>query len=131
MTQDAAAQKKLQIIRDELSGVQQLFNQGLERKSRLLQLQREQEDIIGNRGQFAARIAQAQATISESEVNILTLKSDNANEVVQQLRETEEKVHGLEEQLQAASDVLKRVEVRAPEDDIVTLISGCILRVAS
>jgi HlyD family secretion protein len=118
--QDAAAQNKLAIIHEELSGVQQLFDKGLERKSRLLQLQREQEDITGNRGQFAARIAQAQATISESEVNILTLKSDSANEVVQQLRDTEEKVHGFEEQLQAASDVLDRVEVRAPEAGIVT-----------
>ena len=77
--QDAAAQKKLAIIREELDGVRQLFDKGLERKSRLLQLEREQEDITGNRGQFAARIAQAQATISESEVNILTLRSDSAN----------------------------------------------------
>ena len=118
--QDGAAQKKLALIHDELSGVQQLFDKGLERKSRLLQLEREQEDILGNRGQFAARMAQAQATISESEVNILTLKSDSANEVVQQLRDTEEKIHGFEEQLQAASDVLERVEVRAPEAGIVT-----------
>lgn len=118
--QDAAAQKKLAIIHEELSGVQQLFDKGLERKSRLLQLEREQEDITGNRGELAARIAQSQATISESEVNILTLRSDSANEVAQQLRETEEKIHGLEEQLQAASDVLNRSEIRAPEAGVVT-----------
>lgn len=118
--QDAAAQKKLAIIRDELDGVRQLFDKGLERKSRLLQLEREREDITGNRGQFTARIAQAQATISESEVNILTLRSDSANEVAQQLRDTEEKIHGFEEQLQAARDVLERVEVRAPEAGVVT-----------
>jgi HlyD family secretion protein len=118
--QDSAAQKKLAIIREELGGVRQLFDKGLERKSRLLQLEREQEDITGNRGELAARVAQAQATISESEVNILTLRSDSANEVAQQLRETEEKIHGFEEQLNAASDVLQRVDVRAPEAGIVT-----------
>lgn len=118
--QDTAAQKKLALVGDELDGVRQLVGKGLERKSRLLQLEREQEDITGNRGQFSARIAQAQATISESEVNILTLRSDSANETVQQLRDTEEKIHSFEEQLQAAADVLARIEVRAPEAGVVT-----------
>jgi HlyD family secretion protein len=119
-SQDSAAVKKLALINDELNGVRQLVDKGLERKPHLLQLEREEQDIAGNRGQYVARIAQAQATISESEVNILTLRSDSANEVVQQLRDTEEKLHGLQEQLQAATDVLARIEVRAPEAGVVT-----------
>ncbi len=118
--QDAAAAKRAAIIVEELRGVNLLVSQGLERKTRLLQLEREQADIEGGRGQYAAQIARAQQMIAESQVNIATLKNDNANEVAQQLRETEEKVAQLEEQRQAAADVLERVEVRAPESGIIT-----------
>ena len=118
--QDAAAAKRASIINEEMRGVHLLLSQGLERKTRLLQLEREQAEIEGGRGQYAAQVARAQQVIAESEVNIATLKNDNANEVAQQLRETEEKVAQLEEQRQAAADVLERVEIRAPEDGIVT-----------
>ena len=85
-----------------------------------MQLERDQAEIQGNRGQLAAQIARAQQTIAEAEVNILTLQHNSANEGAQQLSETEQKVHELREQLQAAADVLARIEVRAPEAGTVT-----------
>jgi HlyD family secretion protein len=118
--QDVATKSKLDLIAAEIEDVRKLLTKGLERKSRLLELQREQADIEGTRGQLAAQIARAQQTIAEGEVNILTLQHDTASEVAQQLRETEEKIHELQEQRQAAADVLSRIEVRAPEAGIVT-----------
>ena len=118
--QDAAAQTKLGLITREIGDVRWLLVKGLERRSHLLQLERDRADIEGNRGQLVAQVARAQQTIAEAEVNILTLQHDHANEVVQQLRETEAKVHELQEQLQAAADVLSRIEVRAPEGGVVT-----------
>ena len=118
--QDVAAQKRLSLISQEIGDVKKLLQLGLERKARLLQLERDQAEIQGNRGQLAAQIARAQQTIAEAEVNILTLQHDSANEGAQQLSETEQKVHELREQLQAAADVLARIEVRAPEAGTVT-----------
>jgi len=118
--QDAAAQTRLGLIAQELIDVKKLLALGLERKARLLQLQRDQAEIQGNRGQLAAQIARAQQTMAEANVNILTVQNDSANEVALQLRETEQKVHELQEQLQAAADVLSRIEVRAPEAGVVT-----------
>lgn len=118
--QDEAARKRLALIEEELNDVRTLLAKGLERKTHLLQLESEQADISGNRGHLAAQIARAQQVIAESQVNIATLRNDSANDVAQQLRDTEEKVSQLEEQRQAAADVLARVEVRAPENGIVT-----------
>jgi HlyD family secretion protein len=118
--QDAAAQTKLNLIAVEIADSRKLLASGLERKSHLLQLERDQAEIRGNRGQLSAQIARSQQTMAEAEVNILTLRHDSASEVAQQLRETEEKVHELREQLQAAADVLSRIEVRAPEAGVVT-----------
>ena len=118
--QDTAAQTRLNLVAVEISDSRKLLASGLDRKSHLLQLQRDQAEIQGNRGQLSAQIARAQQTIAEAEVDILTLQHDSAAEVAQQLRETEEKVHELREQLQAAADVLSRIEVRAPEAGVVT-----------
>jgi HlyD family secretion protein len=118
--QDTAAQTKLRLIGVEIADSRKLLAAGLERKSHLSQLERDQAEIQGNRGQLAAQIARAQQTMAEADVNILTLQHDQASEVAQQLRETEEKVHELQEQLQAAKDVLSRIEVRAPEAGVVT-----------
>jgi len=118
--QDEAARTRAGLIQQELLGVRELYNKGLERKAHLLQLEAQAAEITGNRGQLAAEIARAQQTIAEAEVDILTLRNDAANEVAQQLRDTEEKVAELEEQRQAAADVLSRVEIRAPESGVVT-----------
>jgi HlyD family secretion protein len=118
--QEKATVERIALITEEIRGVKQLADKGLERKPRLLQLQRELAEIQGRRGELAALIAKAQQTIAESEVQILNQKNDTQNEVATQLRDTQQKIHELAEQMQAASDVLSRIEVKAPQDGIVT-----------
>jgi HlyD family secretion protein len=116
----ASLTKRIALLQEEIAGVEQLVSHGLERKPRLLQLQREMADMEGKRGDTLAQIAKAKQTIAESEVDILSLKHDRQKDVADELRETEKKLHELEEQSQAASDVLARTEVRAPENGTVT-----------
>jgi len=118
--QDASTQTKLNLIHAEISDMQQLVDRGLERRSRLLQLQRDQAEIDGSRGQITAQIDRAQAAMAESEVNILSIRFDDANEIGQQLRDTESKVKDLEQQVRTDADVLARNIIRAPEEGTVT-----------
>jgi HlyD family secretion protein len=117
--QEAAARQRIGLIHEEIAGVSQLVEKGLAPKPRLLSLQRDLADIEGRRGETIAQIARAQQTIAESQVSILNLENDTQNEVAEQLRETQRKMHDLKEKIQEASDVLARVEVKAPEDGIV------------
>src|SRR6516162_6731393 len=112
--------KRISLLQEEMAGVEQLVAHGLERKPRLLQLRREMADMEGRRGDTLAQIARAKQTIAESEVDILSLKNDRQKDVADELRETEKKLHELEEQTQAARDVLARTEVRAPENGTIT-----------
>ena len=48
--------------------MEQLYRKGLERKARLLALQRTRAEIDGNRAERRARIAQAQQAIGEAEL---------------------------------------------------------------
>ncbi len=118
--QETAAQRRIALINQEIAGVKELVGKGLAPKPRLLSLQRDLADIEGKRGDTLAQIARAQQTIAESKVSILNQENDTQNEVAEQLRDTQNKIHELREKIQEASDVLARIEVRAPEDGIVT-----------
>ncbi len=115
-----ALRKRGVLLREELEGARFLISKGLERKPRLLGLERDLAEAEGKRGDMAAQIARAKQTIAESEVNILSLQHDNQKEVADNLRDIQKKLHELQEQTQAAADVLARTEVRAPEAGTVT-----------
>lgn len=115
-----ALEKRVALLQEEVGGVKQLVAGGLERKSRLLQLERDLADADGKRGDTLAQIARAKQTIAEAEIDILSLQNDRQKDVADELRETQKKGHELAEQAQAAADVLARVDVRAPENGTIT-----------
>ncbi len=115
-----AATKRAAIIKEEIAGIAPLVSKGLQTRPRLLQLEREQAEIDGRRGDTLAQIARAEQSIGESEAMILKLESDLYSEVAQSLRDTQAQIFQLLERLQAANDVLARTEVRAPEAGTIT-----------
>jgi HlyD family secretion protein len=115
-----ALEKRVALLQEEVGGVKQLVASGLERKSRLLQLERDLADADGKRGDTLAQIARAKQTIAEAEIDILSLQNDRQKDVADELRETQKKGHELAEQVQAAADVLARDDVKAPENGIIT-----------
>jgi HlyD family secretion protein len=118
--QELATSKRAEIARQEVGAVQTLVDKGLERRPRLLALERETADIHGRRGELAAQISRAHQVISESRAMLLKLESDRQNEIAQLLRDTQGQILLLSERLQAVEDQLSRAEVRAPEAGIVT-----------
>ncbi|MGY3620695.1 HlyD family type I secretion periplasmic adaptor subunit [Bradyrhizobium sp. USDA 10063] len=117
--EDAVAQRAT-IVREELDMVAILVNKGLERRPRLLNLERELADIEGRRGEIVAHISRAKQVISESQATLLKLESDRQNEIAQSLREAQNQGFQLREKLLAAQDQLSRTEVKAPEDGVIT-----------
>jgi HlyD family secretion protein len=118
--QVSADGRRISLINEEISGLRQLVAKGLERKPRLLALERDLAEIEGKRGDTIAQIARAGQNIAESQVSILNQENDMQNEVAESLRDTQKKIHELSEQIQAATDVLSRIDVRAPEGGVVT-----------
>ncbi|SDR61149.1 HlyD family secretion protein [Rhizobiales bacterium GAS113] len=118
--QEIAAVKRAGIVHEEVDTVTILINKGLERRPRLLSLEREMADIDGRRGETTAQISRAAQVISESQATLIKLESDRQNEIAQSLRETQNQIFQLREQIPAAEDQLSRKEVKAPEDAVVT-----------
>jgi HlyD family secretion protein len=118
--QETAVAQRADIAREELDMVATLVNKGLERRPRLLTLEREVADLQGRRGEIAAHISRAEQVINESQATHLKLESDRQNEIAQALRDAQNQIFQLSERLRAAEDQLSRTEVKAPEDGVVT-----------
>ena len=111
---------QLALIDEEIDGVAGLVAQGLERRPRLLSLQRSKAEIEGALAQNRAAIARAEQAIGETELQILTVRVERADEVAAELNQVQTELLTLEERLVASDDVLRRLEVTAP-------ISGTVM----
>ncbi|MEO0393243.1 MAG: HlyD family type I secretion periplasmic adaptor subunit [Pseudomonadota bacterium] len=112
--QRKAESTQLRLIREEIGAVSELVNKGLERKPRLLSLQRAAAEIDGNRGEYQGRIAQVQQQIGEVNTQLNDLENQRLTEVTEQLREVEDRIYDVRQRLSAAEDVMMRTEIIAP-----------------
>lgn len=115
-----SASDQIKVIDDEIATMGRLVAKGLATKPRLLELQRTQKKLQGDKGQYTATIAKTRQSVNELEVEILNLKSDFASRNSEEMRETDSKISGLSEKLRAASDVVDRTIVVSPSEGVVT-----------
>jgi HlyD family secretion protein len=111
--------KQLVVARDEFTDLSALHDRGLAQKPRITALQREIFSKEGTVGEIKARVAQSLGKITETELQVLQLDRDLANEVAKEMREVETKIAELGERKTAAEDQLKRVDIRAPISGMV------------
>jgi len=114
-----SADEQLVLIEDELTGLQTLFAKGLTPKSRILELQQRKAEIQGERGQNLSAIARAKQNITEAEIRIFELRTEQVSEVVSELREVEIELLAVQERLGSAEDVQRRTDVVSPADGVI------------
>jgi membrane fusion protein, type I secretion system len=119
VAQQQSKENEIRLMRDELAGVSQLYQQKLVSIQRYNSVQRDQARLEGERGQLISQIASARAKISETELKILQLEQDFSTDVLKELRETEGQIAVLGEKLIAAEDQLKHIDIRAPQSGTV------------
>ncbi len=117
--QASAKGDEIQLIQDELTGVEQLWKKNLVPITRVTSLKREETRLRGERGQLISSIAQAKGRISETSLQILQIDQDLRSEVSKELREVQAKISEFVERRTTAEDQLKRIDIRAPQDGVV------------
>ncbi|GGK70096.1 HlyD family type I secretion periplasmic adaptor subunit [Amphritea balenae] len=107
--------RQLTLTQEEVDAYQHLETNGMSAgKTRMLQLKKEYARIKGEKSKNLAAIARTEQNIGETELRISTLNTQFLNEVIEELREVENEVFDLDEKLRAATDVVERIEIRAP-----------------
>ncbi len=110
----AAQDRRRALLAEELEGVRELVERGLEPRPRLLEMERADTEIVGDRVRNQARIASIEQTVDETRLVIDELGNVRLAEVVAELREVETRLSDLRERLAAARDVAERTRVAAP-----------------
>lgn len=118
-----ATDEQNRLIGEELKGVKELAAEGFAPQTRVRSLERNQAELSGQRGQYAAGIAQAQQQVGETQLQALQLDKQHADDVATRLRDVEFQLNDAEPKLRAAQDALSREQVRAPASGTVVGLS--------
>jgi len=117
--QQDAKDKQIALIEQELKGVRDLYARNLVPLNRLTELQRNEAQLEGERGQLIAAAAEAKGKIAETQLQIIQVDQDLASDVAKELREADSKIGEFVERKITAEDQLKRTDIRAPQDGVV------------
>lgn len=118
----AAEDEQIGLLEQEAANVKQLFDKGLERLPRLLELQREAASVEAQRAANRAAIAQNRQLIGETQMQLLALRDEIAERVSEDLSKVRAELAELASQLASREDVLARTVVTAP-------IAGTVMHV--
>ncbi|WP_080454983.1 HlyD family type I secretion periplasmic adaptor subunit [Roseovarius sp. A-2] len=117
--QQTALTRQLELIAEELTDQQSLLDRGLAQATRVLGLQREEARLTGTMGELTAQKAQSEGRITEIDLEIITLRTDQREEAVTTLRDLQFRELELREQRRALLERLNRLDIVAPATGIV------------
>ncbi|MDJ0511970.1 MAG: HlyD family type I secretion periplasmic adaptor subunit [Methyloceanibacter sp.] len=114
-----AKEKQEELITAELEGLSLLREKKLIPVSRLLEMQREQARLLGERGSLVAEIARAHGKIAETKLEIILVDQEARTETLTELRQAEAELTEYQERRTAARTRLKRTEIFSPRAGLV------------
>lgn len=117
--QAKATQSRLSLFGEELEGKQGLLDRQLARRTEVLSLKRAEAGLAGELGELLARTADAREKVARAEQQITEVRTTAVDASVTELRQIEGELDDIEEQIEAAKDVLDRTTIRAPVNGIV------------
>lgn len=118
-SQVAALSNQNSLLLEEMKSVSALVNEGLERKSRLLALQRQQAATVGQQGQLTGSLGRIRDTIGETTAQMSLIRGQQATETASEQRQVQVALADARERLAVSRDIKKRQQIVAPVDGTV------------
>lgn len=115
----SAVGDQAKLLDDEEMGVNMLVEEGLERKSRLLSLQRQKSAAEGQRGQLTNSLDRLRKTIDETSAQMTFLRGQTVTDAATQQRDIQMQIAEAREKLKVSEDIRKRQQIVAPVDGVV------------
>jgi HlyD family secretion protein len=117
--QVVAVDDQLRLIEEELVSLRGVAEKGFVSKTRVRALERQKAELQGQRGQFAATVAQTGSQQGETRLQILEAQNNYNERVATELRDVENALADARPKWAAARDQLARIDIRAPVSGIV------------
>jgi HlyD family type I secretion membrane fusion protein len=116
----AAERAQLSYVDEEIATAEALFAEGLERRPKILGLQRTRAEIQASQAMNRARIAENAEAIGEAKLQLIALTEQRSEEVAEELANIRRVISELRAQMPSREDILERTVIRAP-------ISGTVM----
>lgn len=113
-TQVVSAQEQLRLIDEQIAALRPVAEQGFVSQTRMRELERARAELIGQRGQYAASVAQTRGAARESQINSLEAERSFRERTAADLRDVGTRLGDVLPRLSAARDQLARTDIRAP-----------------
>jgi len=110
----AAEDAQLALVEEEISTTEGLLAQGLERKPKVLGLQRMREQIAASRAMNRARIAENKQAIGETLLQLIAVREERSEEVAEEIANIQRVIAELRAQMPSREDILERTIIRTP-----------------
>jgi HlyD family secretion protein len=117
--QEKAKSSELQLVKEELQRVEEMYEKRLTPVTRVLAMQRDATRIEGEHGSVVSQIARATGQIAETEIKLLEMEETLRADAQKELRDVEARIAELNERKVSAEDMLQRVDLRAPQTGII------------
>lgn len=114
--QITAQRAQLDLLRSELVTVRQLVDEQLERRSRLLELQRAVASAQGQIGSLTGQLLRTRRVMSETQARIAALTSGRRDEAQSRLRDIGMQLAEVQQRLKSTMDIDARRTIVAPVD---------------
>jgi len=112
--QNTAQLRQLASTREEHKGLSDLFKQGYVPRQRMMELDRQAAAFEGQASDSAAQVVRLGQQVEELNLQIGQIQTDRMQQVDNELRDVQGRILETLPRLQAARDILDRVEIRAP-----------------
>ena len=117
--QREAIEERLSILKDELDKAEQLYAKQLIGSDRVTTLRKDIAELTGQQGRLVAAVAEANAAISERQLQRTQLDQDYLSQVLDSLQETRRVRFDAMQKARAEEERMKRSVLRAPQAGVV------------
>lgn len=120
--QTDANTRQAELLDRELKAIAGLVEKGYAPRPRLTELQTRESELIGRAAELISRKAKAEQAMAAAELEIMSIANDFQQQVGADLQMSQLDLADTLERMNAANDILRRVDVVSPQDGIVTNI---------
>lgn len=115
----AAARRQQALFEEQIGSIRSLVDKGFATRSQLSELETRASAVVGDAGEYDANRARAEQAKAGAELEIIGIETEWQSEVARELQDNRLQLQAFRDKIEQASDVLGRVQVRAPQDGVV------------
>jgi HlyD family secretion protein len=121
-SQITARGRQQKLVKQQLDGVRELASKGYATRTQLVEIENNWSDLVGDSGEYKAQRAAAEQEKAGAQIELASIEMEWQSDVAKSIQETQLALNDVNQRVTAKDDVLSRLEIRSPQEGIVSNI---------